>query len=73
MKWVDVGAMGPDGYEVFKMRVCDGCGRPVDVCVCNGGNEVIRVPEGDTPSHVKKIIDEDLEWEKNRRNDISRP
>ena len=33
-EWVDVGAVGPDGHETFKMRVCRSCGEAVDACRC---------------------------------------
>lgn len=39
MKWVEVGALGPDGHETFKMRVCDFCRCPVDACFCDEDGE----------------------------------
>ena len=50
-KWVEVGATGPDGHEVFKMRVCGRCDCPVDVCQCAEQDE------------IKRLIDSDMEWE----------
>ena len=61
-KWIDVGAVGPDGHESFKMRVCDWCNRPVDVCECDR----VRVPKGRSPAEVKKLLDEEQEWWRNK-------